>query len=80
MQVRAFNGWAAARAAGGVGAERAYCARNFLSAAGMAMLEGMRAQLLSELLSRRLVSSLADASVNADNAGLVRFVLVRPRA
>lgn len=77
--MRAFNGWAAARAAGSIGAERAYCARNFLSAAGMAMLDGMRSQLLSELLSRRLVSSLADASVNANDAGLVRFVLVRPK-
>ena len=43
----------------------------------MNMLDGMRSQLLSELLSRRLITSLADASVNANDAGLVRFVLVR---
>ena len=42
----------------------------------MNMLDGMRSQLLSELLSLRLITSLADASVNASDAGLVRFVLV----
>lgn len=43
----------------------------------MNMLDGMRTQLLSELLSRRLITSLAESSVNAQDAGLVRFVLVR---
>lgn len=76
VQVRAFNSWSAAKAQGG-GADRAFCARNYLSAAAMNMLDGMRTQLLSELLSRRLITSLAESSVNAQDAGLVRFVLVR---
>ena len=40
------------------------------------MLEGMRGQLLSELLNRGLIASLHTASANAADAGLVRFVLV----
>ena len=72
-----YNSWASVRANGGSGAERGFCARNFLSPAGMNMLEGMRGQLLSELLNRGLIASLRAASVNAADAGLVRFVLVR---
>ncbi len=77
VQVNAYNSWASVKAGGGVGAERAFCSRNFLSPAGMNMLEGMRGQLLSELLNRGLIASLHAASVNATDAGLVRFVLVR---
>ena len=75
--MNAYNSWASARAGGGAGAERAFCSRNFLSPAGMNMLEGMRGQLLSELLNRGLITSLRAASVNAAEAGLVGFVLVR---
>lgn len=75
--MNAYNSWASVKASGGIGAERAFCSRNFLSPAGMNMLEGMRGQLLSELLNRGLIASLRAASVNAADAGLVRFVLVR---
>ena len=77
VQVNAYNSWASVKAGGGGGAERAFCSRNFLSPAGMNMLEGMRGQLLSELLNRGLIASLHAASVNVTDAGLVRFVLVR---
>jgi hypothetical protein len=56
--------------------ERAYCAANFLSAGTLAMIDGMRQQLLGELTGRRLVRSLGDASSAAGDAGLVRCVLV----
>ena len=80
MQVNAYNSWASVKASGGTGADRAFCARKFLSPAGMNMLEGMRGQLLSELLNRGLIASLRAASANAADAGLVRFVLVRFRS
>jgi hypothetical protein len=47
--VRAYNGWAAARAQG---RERAYAAAHFVSGSTMNMIEGMRSQLLSELTVR----------------------------
>ena len=56
--------------------ERAYCAANFLSAGTLAMIDGMRQQLLGELTGRRLVRSLGDASTAAGDTGLVRCVLV----
>ncbi len=46
--VTAFNGWVAARQAGG-GRDRAFCAEHFLSSATMQMVDGMRHQLLGEL-------------------------------
>jgi len=52
--VRAFNGWAAARAGGGPGGERAYAAAHSVSGGTLAMLDGMRGQLLGELTARPL--------------------------
>ncbi|KAK9835371.1 hypothetical protein WJX81_005267 [Elliptochloris bilobata] len=72
--VCAFNGWAAARA-GGRGGERRYAAQHSVSGGTMAMVEGMRAQLLGELMARGFTASLASASRNAADAGLVRSVL-----
>ena len=46
--VTAFNGWVAARQAGGR-RDRVFCAEHFLSSATMQMVEGMRHQLLGEL-------------------------------
>ena len=63
--VTAFNGWVAARQAGG-GRDRAFCAEHFLSSATMQMVEGMRHQLLGELKVGwriiRVQSGLAPAS------------------
>ena len=47
--MRAYNAWAAAKA---LGRERAYAAATYLSGGTMAMIEGMRAQLLGELTVR----------------------------
>ncbi len=56
--------------------ERAYCTKNFLSHGTLAMIDGMRGQLLAELTARKLVRSLGDASANSSNHALVRCVLV----
>lgn len=47
--VRAFNGWSAARGGGG---ERRYAAQHSLSGGTLAMVDGMRSQLLGELVVR----------------------------
>lgn len=58
------------------GGDRGYCTRNYLSPATMSMVDGMRGQLLSELLSRGFAPSLEAASTQAHRADLVRAVLV----
>jgi ATP-dependent RNA helicase DHX36 len=68
----AFAAWKAARARGN---DRAFAARNFVSPSTMAMLEGMRSQLLAELVARGFVASLEAASTAAHRADLVRAVL-----
>ncbi|GAB4819950.1 hypothetical protein N2152v2_006996 [Parachlorella kessleri] len=70
--VRAFNGWKAAR---GQGRERAYASSHYLSPATLAMVDGMRSQLLGELTSRGFAPSLEAASPNSHHADLVRSVL-----
>lgn len=50
--VRAYNGWAAAKAQG---RERAYAAAYFVSGSTMNMIEGMRTQLLTELMVNHLL-------------------------
>ena len=56
MQVRAYNAWTAAKQ---LGRERAYAAAHFLSGGTMAMIEGMRGQLLGELTVRLFRLSIA---------------------
>ena len=71
----AFEAWSAARGGGG-GGDRAFAARNFLSPGTMAMIDGMRSQLLQELRNRKLIgTSLANASVSARDAAVVRAAL-----
>ncbi|KAL4451226.1 hypothetical protein ABPG77_009298 [Micractinium sp. CCAP 211/92] len=70
--IKAFNQWKSAAARG---TDRGYCSHNFLSPATMNMLDGMRSQLLSELVSRGFVQSLEAASTNAQRSDLVRAVL-----
>ena len=71
----AYQRWAAAKSGGGGGGDRGWAARNYVSPGTMAMIDGMRSQLLGELRARGLVASLADASRAAGDAGLVRSVL-----
>ncbi|KAL4422956.1 hypothetical protein ABPG75_009153 [Micractinium tetrahymenae] len=70
--IKAFNQWKGAAARG---TDRGYCSLNFLSPATMNMLDGMRSQLLSELVARGFVESLEAASANAQRSDLVRAVL-----
>jgi HrpA-like RNA helicase len=72
--VKAFNGWVAAKARGG---DHGYCVKNYLSPATMRMIDGMRTQLLGELVGRGFVQSIEDASTEGHRADLVRAVLVR---
>jgi hypothetical protein len=59
--VRAYNAWVAAKT---LGRERAYAAATFLSGGTMAMIDGMREQLLGELKVRaRLIWLLRGALV-----------------
>jgi HrpA-like RNA helicase len=71
--VKAFNGWVAAKQRGG---DHHYCVKNYLSAATMRMIDGMRTQLLGELVGRGFVRSIEDASTEGHRADLVRAVLV----
>ncbi|KAK9814740.1 hypothetical protein WJX72_010718 [[Myrmecia] bisecta] len=70
--VKAYNCWAAARL---TGRERQFAAASYVSHATMCMLEGMRSQLLGELQTRGLVTSLQGVSQRAGEASLVRSVL-----
>jgi hypothetical protein len=58
------------------GSDRGFCSHSFLSPATMSMLDGMRQQLLGELVSRGFVPSLEAASAHAQRSDLVRAVLV----
>jgi ATP-dependent RNA helicase DHX36 len=73
--VQAYNGWRMARSKGYGGADRRYCAENFVSPSTMNMIDGMREQLLKELKSRGFVMSLESASQNAAHYDLVRSIL-----
>ena len=76
----AYEAWAAARSSGGGGGgggDRTFASRNFLSPGTMAMIDGMRSQLLQELRGRGLVGSrsLPNASASARDAAVVRCAL-----
>lgn len=79
--VRAFNGWKMMAAgerqyqSDTAPALHRYCSQHHLSAATINMVDGMRTQLLGELVSRGFVSSLEEASVNGHRADVVRAVL-----
>ena len=60
--------------------ERAFCRANYLSHGTLAMIDGMRTQLVTELKGRKLLRSLPDASSSARDVALIRCVLVRLRA
>ncbi|CAE7690199.1 Dhx36, partial [Symbiodinium sp. KB8] len=51
----AFDGYAAAKRRGGMSAAHGYCRANFLSFPALMMVEGMRHQVLQELLSAKVV-------------------------
>ena len=70
--VLAFNRWKATKSNN---SDKQFCSRYFLSPATMAMVDGMRGQLLNELRTRRFIRSLEDSSINAHRADLVRAVL-----
>eukprot|EP00958_Prasinococcus_capsulatus_P013992 scaffold1456_cov392-Prasinococcus_capsulatus_cf.AAC.11 len=70
-----YMGWQAAKRAGS-GAERAYCARNFLSGPTLHMMRGLKDQFHKELQIRGLVPGDGRSyEVNSRNYGLVRAVL-----
>jgi len=74
--VKAFNGWVAAKQRGG---DHHYCVKNYLSPATMRMIDGMRTQLLGELVGRGFIRSVENASTEGHRADLVRAVLVSLR-
>lgn len=59
------------------GGDYSYCTKNYLSPATMRMIDGMRTQLLGELVGRGFVRVLEEASTEGHRADLVRAVLVR---
>ena len=71
----AYDGWVAARSAGGAGAGARYTREHYVSPGTLAMVDGMRSQLAGELKARRLAPSVAAASHAVRDAGLVRSVL-----
>lgn len=58
------------------GRERGFCAQNFISPSTMAMVDGMRGQLASELQRLGFIRDVGEASSSAADLGLVRAVLV----
>ncbi|KAI8103615.1 hypothetical protein M9435_004950 [Picochlorum sp. BPE23] len=59
---RSGNGWT-------------YCNQNFLNNATMTMIDGMRTQLLGELMDKGFITSLESASSKATRLNLVRSVI-----
>ncbi|RMZ54673.1 hypothetical protein APUTEX25_003051, partial [Auxenochlorella protothecoides] len=57
------------------GRERGFCAQNFISPSTMAMVDGMRGQLASELQRLGFIRDVGEASSSAADLGLVRAVL-----
>lgn len=75
--LRAFQGWQNARASG---KERAFCEQNFVSAAIMEMVVGMRTQLLGQLRASGFVRSrgpgdIRDLNSNSENWAVVKAAL-----
>ncbi|XP_017797631.1 PREDICTED: probable ATP-dependent RNA helicase YTHDC2 [Habropoda laboriosa] len=75
--LRAFQGWQNARASG---KERAFCEQNFISAAVMEMVVGMRTQLLGQLRASGFVRArgpgdIRDLNSNSENWAVVKAAL-----
>lgn len=75
--LRAFQGWQNARAGG---KERIFCEQNFISAAVMEMVVGMRTQLLGQLRASGFVRArgpgdIRDLNSNSENWAVVKAAL-----
>lgn len=70
--VVAFNEW---KYRSRVGDPWAYCNQNFLNNTTMKMIDGMRQQLVAELVNRGFITSLEDASTKASKPDIVRSVI-----
>ncbi|XP_076377020.1 3'-5' RNA helicase YTHDC2 [Megalopta genalis] len=75
--LRAFQGWQNARASG---KERLFCEQNFISAAVMEMVLGMRTQLLGQLRASGFVRArgpgdIRDLNSNSENWAVVKAAL-----
>ncbi|XP_076620145.1 3'-5' RNA helicase YTHDC2 [Colletes latitarsis] len=75
--LRAFQGWQNARASG---KERIFCEQNFISAAVMEMVVGMRTQLLGQLRASGFVRArgpgdIRDLNSNSENWAVVKAAL-----
>ncbi|XP_031838803.1 3'-5' RNA helicase YTHDC2 [Nomia melanderi] len=75
--LRAFQGWQNARARG---KERSFCEQNFISAAVMEMVVGMRTQLLGQLRASGFVKArgpgdIRDLNSNSENWAVVKAAL-----
>ncbi|XP_071858934.1 3'-5' RNA helicase YTHDC2 isoform X1 [Bombus fervidus] len=75
--LRAFQGWQNARASG---KERTFCEQNFISAAVMEMVVGMRTQLLGQLRASGFVRArgpgdIRDLNSNSENWAVVKAAL-----
>ena len=70
--VVAFNEW---KQKSRMGDSWGYCNNNFLNNATMTMVDGMRSQLVSELVSKGFINSLEDASFKASKPDIVRAVI-----
>ncbi|XP_066603297.1 3'-5' RNA helicase YTHDC2-like [Prorops nasuta] len=77
VMLRAFQGWQNARASG---KERSFCEKNFISAAVMEMIVGMRTQLLGQLRASGFVRArgsgdIRDLNSNSENWAVVKAAL-----
>ncbi|XP_076294803.1 3'-5' RNA helicase YTHDC2 [Lasioglossum baleicum] len=77
VMLRAFQGWQNARAGG---KERSFCEQNFISAAVMEMVFGMRSQLLGQLRASGFVRArgpgdIRDLNSNSENWAVVKAAL-----
>ncbi|KZC13983.1 putative ATP-dependent RNA helicase YTHDC2 [Dufourea novaeangliae] len=75
--LRAFQGWQNARASG---KERTFCEQNFISAAVMEMVVGMRTQLLGQLRASGFVRArgpgdIRDLNSNSENWAVVKAAI-----
>ena len=70
--VVAFNEW---KHKSRMGDAWRFCNQNFLNNATMTMIDGMRHQLVAELMNRGVIQSLEGASSKASNPDIVRSVL-----
>ena len=74
----AYDGWVAAREAGGNKAERAYCDAHYLNTKGLREIENGRRELLQHLQAAGFVeapASVASASAHAHNVPLLRGII-----